>query len=75
MISPRARTVVVTRHEFLIPSPASGSDIQDTLLQAARAYRRTHGLDNEVPLRDDALQIESHDDELCIYFTTKEEAS
>lgn len=65
MISPDARTVTITRHEFRIPSPATQRDVADTLTQA-RDHMANSGADATF---DDSVLVEAQDDELVFYWT------
>lgn len=64
------RTVTVTRHEYVLKSPAPWGEVLKAYAVAEQAMRAA-GKD---PSYDDAAHIEARDDEVVIYWTEKAQA-
>jgi hypothetical protein len=70
-----SRTVVTTRHEWIVPAAdpwgAAAAEIGKAWAVAELAYREHHGIPKEQPLHDDALRFHVTDDEIVISFETE----
>lgn len=70
-VSQRTVTETVTRHEVIVPSPATRTDMYLALTWADQKYEQAHG---HKPEYDDAYWIRACDGEIVVWFEVKKEA-
>lgn len=71
-VSQRTVTETVTRHEVIVPLPATRTDMYLALTWADQKYEQVHGCK---PEHDDAYWVRADDEEIVAWFEVKKEVS